>query len=71
MFVMFRQMANSLKTFGCDKRGGIALVYAIAFIVLVGATGSAIDFGRALHEKSAAQAAIDGAVLAGVQKKAA
>ena len=47
-----------------DERGSIAIIFAVSLIVLTGAVGLAIDFGRAYSSRQHLQSALDAAVLA-------
>lgn len=68
---MLRRMGPALRIsarrFAHDSRGSLAVTFAIALIPLLFAVGAAIDYSRAVAFKTAAQAALDSAVLAGAK----
>jgi Flp pilus assembly protein TadG len=47
-----------------DRQGNVAIIFAMALILLVGATGLGVDYGYLLREKSHADRAADSAALA-------
>src|SRR5215218_9658260 len=47
-----------------DRSGGVAPMFALAIIPLIGLTGAAIDYSRAANVRSGMQAAIDATALA-------
>ena len=47
-----------------DRRGGVAPMFAIAIIPVLGLTGAAIDYSRAASVRTGMQAAIDATALA-------
>jgi Flp pilus assembly protein TadG len=51
-----------------DRRGGVAVLFAVAFVPLLLMTAGAIDYAQATKRRSLLQAAADSAVLAGVQR---
>lgn len=54
---------NVLRRFTTDQRGGVAMLFGIAVLPLIGAVGAAIDYSRAAAEQSKLQRAVDAAVL--------
>jgi Flp pilus assembly protein TadG len=50
------------------KKGNVAITFALAFVPLVTLGGGALDFAKAINSKAQLQAALDAAVLAGVQQ---
>ena len=54
---------SSLRTFRHDRRGNVAMIFALAIIPLIGAVGSAVDYSRANSARSAMQAALDSTAL--------
>ncbi len=60
---------NSLKTafqnFRKDKRATIAAVMGLSMVPIMGMSGAAIDFGRAIKTAQTLQAALDAATLSG------
>ena len=53
------------RRFCADHRGGVALIFALSSIVLIGLVGGGIDYGRMAYRRSQMQNAIDTAVLTG------
>jgi Flp pilus assembly protein TadG len=56
----FRRTARG---FGADRRGNIAVIFAIALLPMLGFVGAAVDFSRASSARSAMQAALDSTTL--------
>lgn len=52
-------------TFASDERGGVAIMFALMFAVLLLGVGMTIDYGRVTHTSSKLRAAADAAALAG------
>jgi len=52
------------KLFYSDKRGGVAPMFALAIIPVIGLVGAAVDYSRANSIKTSMQAALDGTALA-------
>jgi Flp pilus assembly protein TadG len=48
-----------------DRRGNVAIMFALMAVVLLLSIGAAIDFGRWLHARDQTASAIDAALLAG------
>jgi len=59
-----RDLARLLQRFGCDRRGAVAIIFALCLIPLCLAGGAAIDLGRAYLVKSRLGYALDAAGLA-------
>jgi Flp pilus assembly protein TadG len=53
-----------LRRFGNDKSGGVAILFGLSFIPMIGLTGAAIDYGRASQLRSRIASASDAAALA-------
>ncbi len=53
-----------LSRFMADRRGGVAPMFALAILPIVGLTGAAIDYGRANSVRVGMQSAIDATALA-------
>jgi Flp pilus assembly protein TadG len=49
--------------FGRDRRGNVAIMFALATIPIFGAVGAAIDYSRANSTRTAMQAAVDSTAL--------
>jgi Flp pilus assembly protein TadG len=50
------------------QKGNVAITFALAFVPLVTLGGGALDFAKAINSKAQLQAALDAAVLVGVQQ---
>jgi Flp pilus assembly protein TadG len=59
-----RDLVKLLQRFGCDRRGAVAIIFALCLIPLCLAGGAAIDLGRAYLVKSRLGYALDAAGLA-------
>jgi Flp pilus assembly protein TadG len=59
-----------LEKFSRDQRGNIAILFGVAFLPIAGASGVALDAGRASNVKSYLQAEVDSAALAGARAAA-
>src|SRR6266850_8201133 len=49
--------------FVADQRGGVAPVFALALVPMIGLGGAAIDYGRATAARTAMQATLDATAL--------
>jgi Flp pilus assembly protein TadG len=56
---------DHLKALRSDRRGGVALIFALSATVLVGLAGGGIDYARLVTRRSELQNAVDAGVLAG------
>ncbi len=56
--------ANMTYFFFQDRRGNVAIIFALVSVVLLAAIGGAVDFGRALSLRAKLQAAVDATALA-------
>jgi len=54
------------RRFGRDRRGNVAMIFGLAAVPLIFATGMAVDYGNNMHKWSAMNAAADAAALAAV-----
>ncbi len=61
--------AYFMRSFMRHTNGSVAIIFALSAVVFMGASGIAIDYGRAYSTKSSLQAALDSAVMAGVTAK--
>src|SRR5687768_15932598 len=52
-----------LKRFHKDRRGGVAPMFALAIIPVIGMVGAAVDYSRANSVKAAIQSALDATTL--------
>lgn len=50
--------------FRAEKSGSVLVIFALSFLVLIGAIGLAIDYARAVEARSRLQAAVDSTALA-------
>lgn len=64
-----RVLIRLIRHFGSDRRGNIAVVFALACLPLVTAVGCAIDYSRATQMRSKLQAAADAASVGSVAQK--
>lgn len=55
-----------MRAFSADRRGSVAVVFALSSVVLVAATGAAVDYSSAYSVRTALQDALDAATLAAV-----
>ena len=60
---VLRTVRNRATAFQRDKRGSIAIVFALSLIVLVGFAGTAVDYGTAYRSRDMFQSAADAASL--------
>ena len=60
---------KSLKHFGSDRSGAVAIIFSLALLPILGFTGLALDYGRMLRAKADIQSAVDaGALAAGLDQ---
>lgn len=55
---------SNIKRFIADRRGNVAMTFGIAFIPILSLAGAAIDYSRALTERTRLQSALDATALA-------
>jgi hypothetical protein len=60
--------AKGLNSFLHDKRGNVAILFALSMVPIVGAVGAAVDYGRAVRLKTQLQIVADAATSAGLQE---
>ena len=60
----FGRTTNFLKSFGKDRKGGVAMMTGLIFPVLFVGIGGAVDYSQTIAAKQKAQRAMDSAVLA-------
>lgn len=58
-----QRLSKRLATFSRDRRGNVAITFAIATLPMVGAVGYAVDYSHANNVKAALQAALDSTAL--------
>lgn len=59
-----RVCSSGFTRIGADRSGNIGMLFAFMIIPVLGIIGFAIDYGRALEDRTALQTALDSAVLA-------
>lgn len=64
---LFRSLAAPARSFGGDRRGGVVVLFAFAFVPLSIAVGAAVDYTYASKIKAKLDAAADLAALTGVK----
>lgn len=64
-----RSFLSLLNRFRRDKRGNIAVIFAIACVPLISAIGCAIDYSEATRLKSKLQSAADAAAVASISEQ--
>ncbi len=57
-------VSNTLEQLRQDKRGNVAMIFALTTMTLTAVTGLAVDVGRAMSARASLQAATDAAALA-------
>lgn len=60
-----RRVLTAVDRLNEDRRGAVAIIFALLLVVVCGAAAIALDFGRALSIKTKLQSGLDAAVLAG------
>jgi Flp pilus assembly protein TadG len=58
---------RAFKRMSRDENGAVAMLFALAFIPLLGFVGAALDYARASQTQSRLQASLDAAVLIGAR----
>ena len=53
------QVRRQAAAFRADRRGNVAIIFAIAIIPVFGAVGAAVDYSRANSARTAMQSALD------------
>ena len=53
-----------MRSFWRDRRGSVAIIFALSAMVLITLAGAAVDFGTAQYVKSSLQGSVDSSVLA-------
>lgn len=54
---------KALRSFAAERRGNVAITFAIATLPIIGAVGAAVDYSRANSVKAAMQSALDSTAL--------
>ena len=58
---------TALHRFGADRRGNVAMMFALSAVALVGLVGVSLDFTRTIAVRNSAQSALDAAALAAAE----
>ena len=53
----------NIQSFRADERGGVAILFAVLLVPVIGSFGAAIDYSRASAARTAMQASLDAATL--------
>ncbi len=56
-------VAGCLRSFRTDRRGGVALIFALSLVPMLGLVGLAIDYSRASRVRTSMHAAVDATAL--------
>jgi Flp pilus assembly protein TadG len=59
-----RALAGNVTRFATDRRGGVAVMFAVALVPMIIAVTAAVDYANAIRIKASLQAAADAGVLA-------
>ncbi len=60
---IWQNVSRSIRRFTGDRRGNVAITFALATLPIIGFTGFAVDYSRANAVKASLQAAIDSTAL--------
>jgi Flp pilus assembly protein TadG len=63
MKAMLRRLARNLPSMGRDRRGNVAIIFALSLLPIVGLIGAGIDYSHATSVRVALQAALDSTAL--------
>lgn len=63
MKAMLRRLARNLLSIGRDRRGNVAIIFALSLLPIVGLIGAGIDYSHATSVRVALQAALDSTAL--------
>jgi Flp pilus assembly protein TadG len=61
-------MIRKLKEFASDRRGNVSMLFGLALVPMLGASGAAVDYSRLSGSKALVTAAADAGALAGAAK---
>ena len=64
MFSKARRAADTFKSFGSDRKGGVAMMVGLAFPMIFIGAGGALDYSNAVNTTQKSQRAMDATVLA-------
>ena len=62
--MLLHRLLKALRGFLKDRRGGVAPMFALAVIPVIGLIGAAVDYSRANSIKAGMQSALDATALA-------
>ena len=60
---LFRSMRSTLGTLAQDRRGNVAMMFALTVVPIIGLVGAAVDYSRATDVRQTLNAAIESAAL--------
>ena len=63
MISIFKNVCKSAADFRGDRRGNIAVIFALTMVPMMGLIGAAVDYSRAINARTAMQTALDTAAL--------
>jgi Flp pilus assembly protein TadG len=63
----FTPARKALQRFAADRRGNVAMLFALSAVAIVGLVGVALDFTRTVAVRDSAQRALDAAALAAAE----
>ncbi len=63
----FTSARQALDRFGADRRGNVAMLFALSAVALIGLVGVALDFTRTVAVRDSAQRALDAGALAAAE----
>ena len=63
-----RAVLRTIRRFGRDRRGNIAVIFALACVPIITAVGCAVDYSRATQVRAKLQAAADAASVGAIAK---
>ena len=58
-----RRLARKMRSIGHDRRGNVAIIFALSLLPIIGLIGSGIDYGHAISVRVALQAGLDSTAL--------
>ena len=58
-----RRLAQKLQSIGRDRRGNVAIIFALSLLPIIGLIGAGIDYGHAISVRVALQAGLDSTAL--------
>src|SRR6188472_539683 len=71
MPVRLRNIEDAVNRFSADDHGNVAIILALAAIPVLGATGAAVDYSRALQGRGVLQRVADSAALSAAKMSSA